>query len=553
MFGVAAQNAVGTGATAQVSATPEAATEEEKVKEVDKAIAPAVVAAVTRQQTKALNNRIGALISGINVGGGGAGGGNVGGGGSSFSMLGATFNKGNISGGIAQALKQHGGALANGENLDPSVARSGSFALNAGAGNGAGGGGNFGIWGGADYAKIKDDKGDDTLDGHNASFFGGLDTAIASNVVVGVMFFHNRLKTDFASRNARGAQINGEYRLQANGVNPYILWRGKNASAWGGFGVGKGERTQEQPQEDINRTDDVDMYSGVFGFRFALLRQDNGFALDAQTDLSRAHTDIAGTKFKSLNLRAMLEARRDIAVIGGGEFSPFVQAAMLRQKDDNESVEGWEAAGGARWNKGASWSGELRGRIARLSNGNQEVGGSGLLRHNVAGNKGLMLSLQPTYGDAGEFSGGNDILTQTTQSAESQARRPTAGGCGVRHNRRKRPLATLHWRNRRQQCGIPRRRLLAKRPATQLQHARRHRGKARKTKNRLALWLQRKLLTPAPCGGGLPCSCFWVIMGAFIFLIWRANYVGQFHRHFSRAFGCGRGTNNRRRGGGSHR
>ena len=28
-------------------------------------------------------------------------------------------------------------------------------------------------------------------------------------------------------------------------------------------------------------------------------------------------------------------------------------------------------------------------------------------------------------------------------------------------------------------------------------------------------------------------------MGALFFLIWRDNYVRQFHRHFSRAFGCG--------------
>ena len=416
----------------------------------DAVVLQAAAGAFSRAFSTPINDRLLAIDGGGNA--------------ASAGFMGANFaGAGGAERGIAQLLKRHGNAIANGGNFDSAALRNGSFVMplgngggNAGAGAmglaksdilsdlagivdrltdwlGKAGGGagnmlnNAAVWGGASYRGVENNKNADKWEGNSASYYLGIDSAVGEanengGVLAGVVFAHNRFKSDYKLANNGGE---GEYNVAANSAHPYLLWRSANGKnrAWGSFGFGVGNVERKGAAGDASDRD-AKVGGGSAGFRGAVWQR-KGVAIDAQADWSFANINIdGGAAARANNLRALLEARGSVAMAGGGFGSPFAQLGYVRQADDANNGAGWEAAAGWRWRGAGGWSGELRGGAASISNGNKEWSAAGVLRKAAANSKGFSMSLRPQYGDAGgsNIAGGGDFWSMPVAKESANPR-----------------------------------------------------------------------------------------------------------------------------------
>ena len=268
-----------------------------------------------------------------------------------------------------------------------------------------------------------------------------------------------------------------------------MLWRSADNAGrfWATFGYGAGDVEVLEDGSSLKR--DAKVYSAAGGFRRNLWSNAKGAELDGQVDYAIARikversnsSDVDATDADAKNFRALLEASDRVKMPNGGEASPFARAGFRYQSDDFDSAGGLELAVGWRWRAAGGWSGEVSGGAARLSGGYKEWHADAVLRKDNAGGKGLWLALRPQYGAGG---GNNPVAAtgdfwraMTPASGKQQrrrARRQFGAGCGLRLVWRKRPVASVCWRDGwRERRRIPRRRKVGASPARRHGHERR--------------------------------------------------------------------------------
>ena len=295
------------------------------------------------------------------------------------------------------------------EPADPDWLAGTSFvvALNADAGDGAGGSPRWTLWGRGDLQSFDSDR--SSVDGETRTAWVGLDTARGDDWLLGAALSWGQGHADYAFEGEVGSG-SGRLRTTLTSLHPYLRWRPwGDVSVWAAVGAGDG--WVENRRDHLGRVErgDLSMLTARGGGRYALNPAAGGAELAVLGDLAylRIRTDTEASQGSLDDVSASV-GRLRIGFEGAyelpmdpGTLSPFGRVSARYDGGDGEKGSGMEVSGGVRYRNGRV-SFETGGRTLWAVAGDYEESGwnLGLALEPRAGGRGLSLSLSPTWGAA---------------------------------------------------------------------------------------------------------------------------------------------------------
>ena len=238
----------------------------------------------------------------------------------------------------------------------------------------------------------------------------------------------------------------GTVESSMTGVYPYArLDLNERVSAWGIVGVGSGELTLQQKNQDPMETD-LGMRMGALGVKGKVLDGSNpsGIGINVKSDAMWVRTTsdrtegMMGAEGDVSRLRLILEAERQFAMEGGGTFVPSGEVGVRVDGGDAETGTGLELGAGVRYARGPiTIEGQVRALVAHEASGYQDWGASGTIRVNPSeSGRGLTFSVAPVWGSAGSaserlWSVRNTGELEAGQAFEATGRIETQLGYGI--------------------------------------------------------------------------------------------------------------------------
>ena len=214
---------------------------------------------------------------------------------------------------------------------------------------------------------------------------------------------------------ASGGHIVRAWRLEVEstmtGVYPYArVDLNERVSAWGLVGIGSGELTLRQKDQDPMETD-LGMRMGALGVKGQVLDGSgpSGIGVNIKSDAMWVRTTSDRTQGMESaegdvsRLRLILEAERQFAMEGGGTFVPSGEVGVRVDGGDAETGTGLELGAGMRYARGPiTIEGQVQALVAHEASGYEEWGASGAIRVNPSeSGRGLTFAIVPVWGSAG--------------------------------------------------------------------------------------------------------------------------------------------------------
>ncbi len=300
------------------------------------------------------------------------------------------------------------------------------------------GGGSVAFWGRAARGSFDGREGTFSLDGEATTAMLGADYA-RGKWLVGLALAQSAGEGGYADSGADacpegtdeetralcdGAVREGDGEVEASltAAIPYASLRTSDRlKLWGALGYGSGAVTLE-PETDGSYRADTTWSMAAAGLRGGLLappESGSGPALAVTSDALWTRTssektrDLAASESDATRLRLGLEGSWRVAMEGGGEFVPKLEAGARHDGGDAETGFGVELGGGFAWNDpGLGLSLDLSGRtlLAHQNDGLKDRGYAASLayRPDPATERGPSFSLRREFGS--RASGGLDAL-----------------------------------------------------------------------------------------------------------------------------------------------
>ncbi len=269
------------------------------------------------------------------------------------------------------------------------------------------------FWGRGGYRNMNGDSGELDWGGEVFSVQLGLDTRL-DQLLIGVATSWSQAELDYSLRAAAGAQqadVEGEYQLDLNSVNPYMGWSSRDGrmDLWLSLGYGKGELTitpdVSQPDADIAR--DVTTRTVTVGASGELFRGGNGTSLRLKGEATKTATDLAGglgitqLDTDATRVRLGLELSGEHDLEQGAQLTPSLELGVRYDGGDGNTGTGAVLGAGLRRINpatGLTLEGKFHALVGR--DDYAEWGIEGLIR--VEGGRdgrGLSFTLSPGYGN----------------------------------------------------------------------------------------------------------------------------------------------------------
>jgi len=261
--------------------------------------------------------------------------------------------------------------------------------LSAGDGENAPGGvalanpdwlGNWSAWGRAASTRFDGTDGPLSIDGEVATATLGLDSRFG-RWLAGAAVSYSVGEGAYGHETAAG----GDVTSSLASLHPYASYRfNERFSLWGVLGYGVGELTLQSEGAETAIETGLTSTMAAFGGRGLLRRTAGGLELALVSDAlasntrSDATTGLMGAEGRAQRLRLMLEGSGAIALPGGGELNPRIEAGLRHDAGDAENGTGVEVGGGLAYAAGRlSVQVDARALLAHRDEDYREWGVSG--------------------------------------------------------------------------------------------------------------------------------------------------------------------------------
>ena len=261
--------------------------------------------------------------------------------------------------------------------------------LSAGDGENAPGGvalaspdwlGNWSAWGRAASTRFDGTDGPLSIDGEVATATLGLDSRFG-RWLAGAAVAYSVGEGAYGHETAAGGGVTSSLAS----LHPYASYRfNERFSLWGVLGYGVGELTLQSEGAETAIETGLTSSMVAFGGRGLLRRTAGGLELALVSDAlasntrSDATTGLMGAEGRAQRLRLMLEGSGAIALPGGGELNPRIEAGLRHDAGDAENGTGVEVGGGLAYAAGRlSVQVDARALLAHRDKDYEEWGVSG--------------------------------------------------------------------------------------------------------------------------------------------------------------------------------
>ena len=261
-------------------------------------------------------------------------------------------------------------------------------------------------WGQFSRDNFKGKEGELNLEGEVTTGFLGADLA-SGNWRKGVAISNSKGEGNFNS--SSDAEDKGKVESNLTSVYPYVSYEsGENSSIFGMLGIGKGDVTLTQQNNQSTKAD-TSMRMVAVGAKGPLLSQREGDGVDVilQTDgmylrmSSEATEGMESSEADVTRFRLTLDSSKNFDV-GRGKLTPSVQLGVRHDGGDAEEGMGLEVGAGVRYvSDGFTLEAKTRKLLVHEDSNYEERGASLTLRVDpeTSSGRGLSLSVSSTWGE----------------------------------------------------------------------------------------------------------------------------------------------------------